>query len=384
MFCISLISATQDQCNGIVKNRLRYRQLQIPNPTNFTVDDWIAEDGLSQIINGIQLTPRQYPFLVSVQWRSGTIFRWACGAALLSSQWILTAAHCLDQKSPNRLVFGGHNLVDEQEGRDLCPESQMLNTEDIFIHPEWRRSTGENDIALIKVSQNVSYKSISILDQYQLKYQARVMGWGKDQNGKTTRIPYYAQVNLMDIDACKETYQVLSPSSVISSQQICVRGGDTGSCQGDSGGPLVYTKGNDTFLLGTVSWSVGCAGNPTIFARTAAYIDWICQITTGQVCCTSERCVAYNDSPALQSSSSPSSPPYPSSSSSPISNSNSTSQSPMVQSGNRDASPPPSPASGLPTWVIPVVIILSCILVIFCVLFAIGRCYNIDAIVITQ
>ena len=50
-------------------------------------------------------------------------------------------------------------------------------------------------------------------------------------------------------------------------------------CQGDSGGPLICDDNGRAVLYGLVSHSVGCArkGYPNIYAKVAAYLDWINQ-----------------------------------------------------------------------------------------------------------
>ncbi len=49
------------------------------------------------------------------------------------------------------------------------------------------------------------------------------------------------------------------------------------SCQGDSGGGLFYFKNSRWYVAGVVSYAIGCGRQtfPTVFTKTAAYIDWI-------------------------------------------------------------------------------------------------------------
>ena len=65
---------------------------------------------------------RQYyhVFQVSLrQWKNNQ-FRHKCGAALLTRNWIVTAAHCVKDVSPSNLLVrvGEYNVLDENEAHD--------------------------------------------------------------------------------------------------------------------------------------------------------------------------------------------------------------------------------------------------------------------------
>jgi secreted trypsin-like serine protease len=49
------------------------------------------------------------------------------------------------------------------------------------------------------------------------------------------------------------------------------------SCYGDSGGPLLYVYNGVTYLVGLVSWGIGCAisGYPGVYTDVNYYRDWI-------------------------------------------------------------------------------------------------------------
>lgn len=72
---------------------------------------------LTKIIDGMETGINQYPWVVSMQLQ-GNHF---CGASLISDQWVLTAAHCVDINSiPNfldRLVLslGDHDVTTPDE-----------------------------------------------------------------------------------------------------------------------------------------------------------------------------------------------------------------------------------------------------------------------------
>ena len=53
------------------------------------------------------------------QWKNGQ-FRHKCGAALLTHNWIVTAAHCVHAVNPSNLLvrIGEHNVLSDTEAHE--------------------------------------------------------------------------------------------------------------------------------------------------------------------------------------------------------------------------------------------------------------------------
>ena len=88
-----------------------------------------------------------------------------------------------------------------------------------------------------------------------------------------------AQVPLVSRDTCRQAYK--DTGFIITERMRCAgfASGQIGTCQGDSGGGLVCPKNNKWYLMGIVSWAVGCArpNRYTVYADVLELKSWVQQ-----------------------------------------------------------------------------------------------------------
>ena len=187
---------------------------------------------------------------------------------------VLTAAHCL----------GGS--YDVRIGSDKVGSGERIAMKREYEHPSYSTRTDEFDVALLKLDRpadlDIPLVRINGNDNVpDTRTTVTVMGWG-DTN------PSSAQdlaKNLMEVNLdvisnsqCEKSKKNNdSYKGSIYQSMICTQTRNKDACQGDSGGPLVI-KGNtpeEDIQVGIVSWGIGCAYLPGVFARVSRAHSWI-------------------------------------------------------------------------------------------------------------
>lgn len=179
----------------------------------------------------------------------------------------------------------GEHDVEVEEGTE-----QVIQVEEIIMHPEYVSMTADSDIALLRLRSPIVYSAYAVPVCLPLRDMAErelwavsmhvVSGWGKrSENGPTSRLLRRLMVPRIRTQECMEISNVSLTNNMFCAGYI---EGKQDSCKGDSGGPLVTPYRNTTFLLGIVSWGKGCArpGSYGIYTRISNYLQWIHEHTS--------------------------------------------------------------------------------------------------------
>jgi len=236
---------------------------------------------LPYIIGGHDVeSPGSYPWQVSLQMYGNSHI---CGASVISSRWVLTAAHCVSYGPQYyTVVLGGHDITTQRQGHPV-----RYNIHQIIKHPGYRADGWQgfpNDIALMQLSKPAeldgTYAAAIEMAESGDNFEGQsctITGWGRMiENGyyKNPNILQEAQIQVFKKSDCQRKWGSIR----VGDDHVCVGiPNQKGSCNGDSGGPLTCTKGDKQVLVGATSWGAnGCSTYyPSVYASVAHFRAWI-------------------------------------------------------------------------------------------------------------
>lgn len=260
------------------------------NPKPIQIQRFNCSKTVDLIVGGEAAKPGEFPHQALLGYPNDNApegYKFDCGGSLISERFVLTAAHCFAQGYPTIIRLGEHSLHDEYDNQ------VDFEIEKIFKHPQHKFRLSYNDIALIKLNQDVKFSKLirpACLwtgDSFNVS-SVIATGFGlNDTAGDPADILQKVMLDFLDREQCDKKFhkQAKFPKGVQPSQ-LCIgskRGGKD-TCQGDSGGPIqVITepKGCTYHVLGVTSTALqgcGIGQSAAIYTKVSSYIDWIEEI----------------------------------------------------------------------------------------------------------
>jgi len=235
-----------------------------------------------KIVNGQRAVAGEHPWQVAMYRTATNAF--FCGGSLISNEWVVSAAHCFSNPNP-ALYYTEIGSLDRVNKETWV---QRLTFKVLVNHANYNPTLIRDDITVIKLSRPVIFteqiRPICVPEQDGREDHGGktgiVSGWGSGAiGGAANRYLMTSNENLiLTDDRCVAKYGAFR---IDLESQICHgdnRPVGAGPCQGDSGGPLSVMKVIDgvekNFLVGIVSWAVGC-GNGAVYVRPDYYMSWI-------------------------------------------------------------------------------------------------------------
>ncbi|XP_072394496.1 serine protease svh-1-like isoform X2 [Diabrotica undecimpunctata] len=257
----------------------------LPKNCGFRKDNQFAINDLVQarVIGGGVAKKGDYPWQAALKVRVKDKSAHWCGAIIISSRWVLTAAHCLQgyTKGAYVIVAGDYN-TDDNDGTE-----QQKYIDEFFVHEQFRKGHKlNNDIALIKVKGtgfvlNDDVQPICLADattDYSKQMNCTISGFGSIKSGVSaySHNLLSAWISTYSDDICKMPHVY---GDVLTNGMFCAGSmdGAMDACDGDSGGPLACLDQGVFTLYGITSWGMHCgyANKPGVYVKVGHYRKWI-------------------------------------------------------------------------------------------------------------
>ena len=270
---VGLITVVSVACESQVANT---RSDDAPNDR--IVDPDILDDEMREdVVLGVDLSSGdELPWFSFIFPKYNT--SWQCAGVLIHENWVLTAAHCLNQTQGYIGFATSYEAMEEKKNQRRCNAWH--------VHPKYQEWGPDqdilvNDYALCYMRESIENTPIKIDPNfYPIDGDAVVAGFGAtDTEGnewpdavKKATLPIVANEAL----SCQEQDR---------KQNICTfdpAGTDT--CIGDSGGPLYISDEEEDILIGITSYGAvpyertNLCGDPEfggVYARVSSGYDWI-------------------------------------------------------------------------------------------------------------
>ncbi|KAL1442244.1 hypothetical protein MTO96_007864 [Rhipicephalus appendiculatus] len=204
---------------------------------NINLDGCGEAEPVGRVYNGEAVSRESAP------WMAQVIGSLACGGSIITTNVILTAAHCLTRngKFPDK-VYVLFNATERMSGHTLTAERMML-------HPRFiNRGDFSYDVALVKLPVDLNFNRIMkpvCLPEEPINVAGKsllIAGWGATESANSSKILLNAQVKGFYDEECQALLRTsinpITKRRMELGPMICARGSSTNTCQGDSGGPL--------------------------------------------------------------------------------------------------------------------------------------------------
>lgn len=233
-----------------------------------------------RIINGKSASFGLFPFFSWLKFPLEEQKMSFCGGSLISSEFILTAAHCTIVSDYVEIFLGYWNFKNLNETQHF-----IVHEEHFYAHPEFEQNENIHDISLIRLPQAVIFTPTIQpikLSRRTFSNQGRTdifaIGTGSPQlntNGMSS-ILKYIRLKTLTIEMCTDIYPFLEGRDDV----FCAESIKTGSTyRGDSGGATI--RRDDGTLFGILSFANTHRDGvlPQAFTFIPFHFEWISNVT---------------------------------------------------------------------------------------------------------
>ncbi|XP_014206590.1 trypsin-like [Copidosoma floridanum] len=272
LFCFALI--TQSIVWTSAQDDTHFEDYDVPSDIGTEEPKEVPK----RIVNGTKAILGQFPQQVSLRRRySQSHF---CGGSIITPGWILTASHCMFDRSGKILepysviIVAGDVIL-----KSIKLSYQWRGVKRIIIHPHFNSYTLENDVSLLQLKKPFTFDPLVNAAPLARTFVrsgtvCQVSGWGyqKHEDGIVSQHLLYVDLPLISVPLCRKLLWNISNVPV---GMYCAgyKGGGRDACQGDSGGGMLCMGR----LTGVVSGGEGCAwpDRPGLYSDIKVFLPWI-------------------------------------------------------------------------------------------------------------
>jgi len=254
----------------------------------------------SRIINGETAIQHSRPYqLLLIGFLPNGTAKYYCGASLIKSTHVLTAAHCVagNDAKDLRLYAGVHEF-----NLNVMTMSNGLTMRQYWTHESYNNRSLTNDIAVIRLQVPLNVDNIKVglvclagpsTPACQVGDPVVASGWGSTSGSpnrtSASRPAFLQQVALQIVDATNADCKQLSYTTIFNipisadKSKMCAYAENKGVCFGDSGGPLVRERSlpdgtRYVEQVGVMSGTIDCSfarPRPDVYANVRELHKWV-------------------------------------------------------------------------------------------------------------
>lgn len=232
----------------------------------------------SKIVGGTSTDISQFPWMV---FYISDIY--ACGGAIIDGKWILTAAHCTRNENDIPISSSLMSVTVGTTDPYYSGGGKKYYVSEVIVHENYKKSTLENDIALLKLKDSINFsnaKPIKIITAKNVAegaadpgVMAWLAGWGLI---RVTPNIFPVSLQKVQLPVVSNTqaaivYDYLPASDIMAGY----KNGNKDACNGDSGGPLIVPVEDEYKIAGIVSWGSQSCNSYGGYTRVSMFEKWI-------------------------------------------------------------------------------------------------------------